>query len=260
MVKVALTIAGSDPSGGAGIQADLKTFHQLGVYGMSVLTLVTVQNTQRVSAVQPLDPDLVSSQLEAVLEDIPPAAAKTGALGTAGIIQVIADRAADFGFPLVVDPVMISKHGAPLIAADARSTLVRSLLPRAFVVTPNLQEAEALAEMPVVDVRDMEVAARRIAEFGPAAVLVKGGHLSDKAVDVLYWRGTVQHFVAQKIATVHMHGTGCTYSAAIAAELAKGRPLPAAVETAKRFITAAIRTSPGIGKGFGPVNHHAQLD
>jgi hydroxymethylpyrimidine/phosphomethylpyrimidine kinase len=260
MVSVALTIAGSDPSGGAGIQADLKTFHQLGVYGMSVLTLVTVQNTQRVSAVQPLDPALVASQLDAVLEDIPPAAAKTGALGTAGIIQVIADRAGDFGFPLVVDPVMISKHGAPLIAADARSTLVRSLLPRAFVVTPNLQEAEALAEMPVVDVRDMEVAARRIAEFGPAAVLVKGGHLADKAVDVLYWRGAVQHFVARKIATVHTHGTGCTYSAAIAAELAKGRPLPAAVETAKRFITAAIRTSPGIGKGFGPVNHHAQLD
>jgi hydroxymethylpyrimidine/phosphomethylpyrimidine kinase len=260
MVSVALTIAGSDPSGGAGIQADLKTFHQLGVYGMSVLTLVTVQNTQRVSAVQPLDPALVASQLDAVLEDIPPAAAKTGALGTAGIIQVIADRAGDFGFPLVVDPVMISKHGAPLIAADARSTLARSLLPRAFVVTPNLQEAEALAEMPVVDVRDMEVAARRIAEFGPAAVLVKGGHLADKAVDVLYWRGAVQHFVARKIATVHTHGTGCTYSAAIAAELAKGRPLPAAVETAKRFITAAIRTSPGIGKGFGPVNHHAQLD
>ena len=260
MVSVALTIAGSDPSGGAGIQADLKTFHQLGVYGMSVLTLVTVQNTQRVSEVQPLDPALVASQLDAVLEDIPPAAAKTGALGTAGIIQVIADRAGDFGFPLVVDPVMISKHGAPLIAADACSTLVRSLLPRAFVVTPNLQEAEALAEMPVVDVRDMEVAARRIAEFGPAAVLVKGGHLADKAVDVLYWRGAVQHFVAQKIATVHTHGSGCTYSAAIAAELAKGRPLPAAVETAKRFITAAIRTSPGIGKGFGPVNHHAQLE
>src|SRR5512135_2741012 len=148
MVSVALTIAGSDPSGGAGIQADLKTFHQLGVYGMSVLTLVTAQNTQRVSAVQPLDPDLVASQLEAVLEDIPPAAAKTGALGTAGIIKEIADRAVDFGFPLVVDPVMISKHGAPLIAADARSALLDSLFPRAFLVTPNIQEAEALAEMP----------------------------------------------------------------------------------------------------------------
>ncbi len=260
MVSVALTIAGSDPSGGAGIQADLKTFHQFGVYGMSVLTLVTVQNTQRVSAVHPLDPAIVAAQLDAVLEDIPPAAAKTGALGTAGIIQVIADRAGDFGFPLVVDPVMISKHGAPLIAADARSVLVRSLLPRAFVVTPNLQEAEALAEMPVGNVREMEEAARRISAFGPAAVLVKGGHLADKAVDVLYWRGTVQHFVAQKVATVHTHGTGCTYSAAIAAELAKGRRLPQAVETAKRFITAAIRTSPGIGKGVGPVNHHAQLE
>jgi hydroxymethylpyrimidine/phosphomethylpyrimidine kinase len=260
MVSVALTIAGSDPSGGAGIQADLKTFHQLGVYGMSVLTLVTVQNTQRVSAVQSLDPGLVAAQLDAVLEDIPPAAAKTGALGTAGIIQVIADRAAAFGFPLVVDPVMISKHGAPLLSPDARSALLGSLLPRAFLVTPNLHEAEALAGMPVADVQAMEIAARRIAELGPAAVLVKGGHLADKAVDVLYWRGTVQHLVARKIATVHTHGTGCTYSAAITAELAKGRSLPDAVEIAKRFITAAIETSPGIGKGFGPVNHHARID
>jgi hydroxymethylpyrimidine/phosphomethylpyrimidine kinase len=260
MVRVALTIAGSDPSGGAGIQADLKTFHQFGVYGMSVLTLVTVQNTQRVSAVQPLYADLVASQLDAVLEDIPPAAAKTGALGTAGIIQVIAGRAVHFGFPLVVDPVMISKHGAPLIAADARSALLGSLLPRAFLVTPNIKEAEALAGMPVTDVRGMEVAARRIADLGPAAVLVKGGHLADKAVDVLYWRGTVQHFDADKIATVHTHGTGCTYSAAITAELAKGRSLPDAVAIAKRFITIAIQTNPGIGKGFGPVNHHAPLD
>ena len=260
MVSIALTIAGSDPSGGAGIQADLKTFHQLGVYGMSVLTLVTVQNTQRVSAVQPLDPGLVAAQLDAVLEDIPPAAAKTGALGTAGVIQVIADRAAAFGFPLVVDPVMISKHGAPLLAPDARSALVGSLLPRAFLVTPNLYEAEALAGMPVGNVQAMEEAARRIAALGPTAVLVKGGHLADKAVDVLYWRGTVRHLVARKIATVHTHGTGCTYSAAITAELAKGQPLPDAVEIAKRFITAAIETSPGIGKGFGPVNHHARLD
>jgi len=260
MVSVALTIAGSDPSGGAGIQADLKTFHQLGVYGMSVLTLVTVQNTQRVSAVQSLDPGLVAAQLDAVLEDIPPAAAKTGALGTAEVIRVIAERAVNFGFPLVVDPVMISKHGAPLIAADARSALLGSLLPRAFLVTPNLHEAEALAEMLVGNVQDMEIAARRIAALGPAAVLVKGGHLADKAVDVLYWRGAVQHLVARKIATVHTHGTGCTYSAAITAELAKGRSLPEAVEIAKRFITVAIETNPGLGKGFGPVNHHARLD
>jgi len=260
MASVALTIGGSDPSGGAGIQADLKTFHQFGVYGMSVLTLVTVQNTQRVSVVQPLDPALVASQLEAVLEDIPPAAAKTGALGTAGIIMEIADRAVDFRFPLVVDPVMISKHGAPLIAGDARSALLGSLIPRAFLITPNLQEAEALAGIPVTDVREMEVAARLIADLGPAAVLVKGGHLADKAVDVLYWKGTVRHFVADKITTVHTHGTGCTYSAAITAALAKGRSLPDAVEIAKRFITVAIQTNPGIGKGFGPVNHHARLD
>lgn len=260
MVSVALTIAGSDPSGGAGIQADLKTFHQFGVYGMSVLTLVTVQNTQRVSMVHPFDADIVVSQLDAVLEDIPPAAAKTGALGTAAIIRAIADRAAHFTFPLVVDPVMISKHGTPLISADARETLLRSLLPRAFLVTPNLHEAEVLSGMTVGDVPAMEAAARRIAALGPAAVLVKGGHLADKAIDVLYWTGTVRHLVAPRIETVHTHGTGCTYSAAITAELAKGRSLPDAVESAKRFITAAIATSPGIGKGFGPVNHHARHD
>jgi hydroxymethylpyrimidine/phosphomethylpyrimidine kinase len=227
---------------------------------MSVLTLVTVQNTQRVSAVEFLDPGLVAAQLDAVLEDIPPAAAKTGALGTAEVIRAIADRAVHFAFPLVVDPVMISKHGAPLMAADARSALLTSLLPTAFLVTPNLHEAEVLAEMPVGNVRAMEEAARRISALGPPAVLVKGGHLADKAVDVLFWRDEVQHFVAPKIETVHTHGTGCTYSAAITAELAKGRSLPEAVEIAKRFITAAIATSPGLGKGFGPVNHHARLE
>lgn len=259
-MNAALTIAGSDPSGGAGIQADLKTFHQLGVYGMSVLALVTVQNTRRVSEVRTLDPGFVAAQLDAVLEDIPPAAAKTGALGTAGIIRVIADRALHFGFPLVVDPVMISKHGAPLIAAEARAELLDTLLPRAFLVTPNLHEAEILAGIPLRDIRDMEAAARRIATLGPQAVLVKGGHLVDKAVDVLYLKGEVRHFAAPKIETTNTHGTGCTYSAAITAGLAKGLSLPEAVGIAKRFVTAAIATSPGLGKGFGPVNHHARLD
>jgi hydroxymethylpyrimidine/phosphomethylpyrimidine kinase len=259
-VNAALTIAGSDPSGGAGIQADLKTFHQLGVYGMSVLTLVTVQNTQCVSEVRTLDPGLVAAQLDAVLDDIPPAAAKTGALGTAEVIRVIAERAVHFGFPLVVDPVMISKHGAPLIAAEARTELLNTLLPRAFLVTPNLQEAEVLAGMPVREILDMEEAARLIATLGPKAVLVKGGHLVDKAVDVLCWKGEVRHFVAHRIETTHTHGTGCTYSAAITAGLAKGLSLPDAVGIAKRFVTAAIATSPRLGKGFGPVNHHARLD
>ena len=259
-MNAALTIAGSDPSGGAGIQADLKTFHQLGVYGMSVLTLVTVQNTQCVSEVRPLDPGLVAAQLDAVLDDILPAAAKTGALGTAEVIRVIAERAVHFGFPLVVDPVMISKHGVPLIAAEARKELLNALLPRAFLVTPNLHEAEVLAGMPVREIPDMEEAARLIATLGPQAVLVKGGHLVDKAVDVLYSKGEVRRFSAPRVKTRHTHGTGCTYSAAITAALAKGMSLPEAVEIAKRFVTAAIATNPGLGKGFGPVNHHAMID
>lgn len=254
MKPVALTIAGSDPSGGAGLQADLKTFHQFGVYGMSVVTLVTVQNTRRVSAVEPLEARLVEEQLDAVLEDIPPQAAKTGALGTAAIIEAIARRAGQFAFPLVVDPVMISKHGAPLISGDAREALAR-LLPAAFLLTPNLHEAEALAGRAVRTVAEMEEAARRIAELGPKAVLVKGGHLDGDAVDVLYYRGRLQRFSARRIESKNTHGTGCTYSAAITAELAQGAGLEAAIERAKRYITLAIAGAPGLGQGCGPVDH-----
>ena len=260
MTYVALTIAGSDPSGGAGIQADLKTFHQLGVYGTSVLTLLTVQNTQRLDAVQVLSPDFVRAQLDAVLEDFPPQAAKTGALGSSEVIRAIAERAGSFSFPLVVDPVMISKHGAPLISPGAQSALEELLLPRASLVTPNLREASALAGMPVTDVDSMEEAARRIARRGIRAVLVKGGHLRDAAVDVLLCQGSIRRYTAPHIETRHTHGTGCTYSAAITAQLAKGRDLPDAVEAAKRFITRAIEGSPGLGKGFGPVNHHARIE
>ncbi len=256
---VALTIAGSDPSGGAGIQADLKTFHQFGVYGMSVITLLTVQNTQRVDAVETMPADLVRRQLEAVLEDIPPQAAKTGALGSSGIIEVVAGCAARFGFPLVVDPVMISKHGAPLMDPEARDTLARRLLPRAFLVTPNLPEAAVLAGFAVADPDAMERAARAIAALGPAAVLVKGGHLAGAAVDVLYYQGQMRHFTAPRLGPGGTHGTGCTYSAAITALLAKGGDLGGAIESAKGFITRAIESSPGLGKGCGPVNHHAAV-
>jgi len=254
---VALTIAGSDPSGGAGIQADLKTFHQFGVYGMSVITLVTVQNTQRVEAVEPLPARLVRAQLEAVVEDIPPHAAKTGALGTAEIIETIAEAAREFSFPLVVDPVMLSKHGAPLLAEDARGALARRLLPLAYLLTPNLDEAAELAGMPVCDPDAMDLAAKRLAELGPKAVLVKGGHLSGDAVDVLFYRGRLRRFSAPRIASRGAHGTGCTYSAAITAELAKGSDLEAAIERAKHYITRAIAASPALGRGHGPVDHHA---
>jgi hydroxymethylpyrimidine/phosphomethylpyrimidine kinase len=260
MIPVALTIAGSDPSGGAGIQADLKTFHQLGVYGMSVLTLVTAQNTQRVDAVEMLSARLVRAQIDAVLEDIPPQAAKTGALGNEEIIRTVAERAATFAFPLVVDPVMISKHGAPLLTAEAHSHLAGLLLPRSFLVTPNLEEAAVLAGIPVHDVPSMEEAAHRIARLGARAVLVKGGHLPTEAVDVLLFKGEIRHYASSKIDTKHTHGTGCTYSAAITAELAKGRDLPEAVRIAKKFITRAIESHPSLGKGFGPVNLHTRID
>jgi hydroxymethylpyrimidine/phosphomethylpyrimidine kinase len=259
MRSIALTIAGSDPSGGAGIQADLKTFHQFGVYGMSVITLLTVQNTRRVSAVETVAPQLVHDQLEAVLEDLPPQAAKTGALGSLEIIRAVAGRAAGFSFPLVVDPVMISKHGAPLLHDDAREALARELLPHAFLVTPNVHEAMALAgkefrgeEIPP---KAREEAARAIAGLGAKAVLITGGHLGSDATDLLFLEGRFEVYPGRRIETRHTHGTGCTYSAAITAELAKGAELTGAIAAAKRFIARAIETNPGLGHGFGPVNH-----
>ncbi len=257
---VALTIAGSDPSGGAGIQADLKTFHQRGVYGTSVLTLLTVQNTQRVSALEILSPEIVSAQLQAVLEDIPPAAAKTGALGSYEIVRLVGEKARDFNFPLVVDPVMISKHGQPLMTEQARAALAECLLPRAFLITPNLHEAGELAHMPILDLDAMKEAATKIAALGAGAVLVKGGHLEGDAVDLLYWQREFVCYRSPRISTANTHGTGCTYSACITAELAKGRNLRDAVQIAKKYITRAIETNPGLGQGSGPVNHHALID
>ncbi|MCH8912954.1 MAG: bifunctional hydroxymethylpyrimidine kinase/phosphomethylpyrimidine kinase, partial [Planctomycetes bacterium] len=199
MTPVALTIAGSDPSGGAGMQADLKTFHQHGVYGMSVVTLLTVQNTRSVSAVRHIDPEFIVAQLDAVLSDIPPQAAKTGALGSAAIINALAERAAEFEFPLVVDPVMISKHGAALLDEDAVESLKSRLLPHAFCVTPNLPEAAALTGIDVTDRAAMEQAARAIAELGPKHVLIKGGHAAGPALDLLWSAGQFHEFAAHSI-------------------------------------------------------------
>jgi hydroxymethylpyrimidine/phosphomethylpyrimidine kinase len=257
-LPVALTIAGSDPSGGAGIQADLKTFHQFGVYGEAVLTLLTVQNTVSASRVECMDPELVLQQLRAVLADIPPGAAKTGALGNAAIVRAIAGAAAEFAFPLVVDPVMVGKHGSPLIDADARQALVEDLIPRATLLTPNLHEAGSLTGMVVETPAGMRDAAQRLHEMGAKAVLVKGGHLAGSALDVLFDGDTYFEFPGERVETPHTHGTGCTYSAAIAAELAWGTGLVEAVGRAKAFIAEAIRTSPGLGRGSGPVNHWAR--
>ena len=259
MTPVALTIAGSDPSGGAGIQADLKTFHQFEVYGMSVLTLLTIQNTKGIREVMILTPDKVIGQLDHLLGDMPPQAAKTGALGNEEIIHSLAKRAKKFEFPLVVDPVMASEHGAPLLTPQAFRALKKELLPEAALVTPNLNEAEALSGVEVKDVASMEKAARKIAALGPKAVLVTGGHLKSDAADVLFYEGHMETFSTQRIDTKNTHGSGCAFSACITAELAKGTDLKQAIKIAKRFITHAIQTNPGLGQGAGPVNHHASL-
>lgn len=257
MIPIALSIAGSDPSGGAGIQADLKTFHQHKVYGMAAVTLLTVQNTRGVQAVYAMKPVHVVRQIEAVLLDIPPQAAKTGALGNEAVLRAVARLARKFRFPLVVDPVMVSKHGAPLFRPSAVRAFIRELLPHATLVTPNLCEAAVLSGIKVFDPESMEKAARLIAGFGPQAVLVKGGHLRGEAIDLFFQNGKVRLLRAARIRTRHTHGTGCTYSAAITAGLAKGKDLLAAVRIAKKFITGAIRTAPGLGHGVGPVNHLA---
>jgi hydroxymethylpyrimidine/phosphomethylpyrimidine kinase len=257
MIPVALTVAGSDPSGGAGVQADLKTFHQFRVYGEAVLTLITVQNTRTVSRVELLDPELVRQQVEAVLSDIPPGAAKTGALGSAAIIRAVAGAIG--ATPLVVDPVMISKHGAPLIAAEAVDAMRLTLFEKAVLITPNLHEAAALTGLTVETEEQMVAAARRLLAFGPQAVLIKGGHLTGRASDVLVTAESADWYITDRTDTPHTHGTGCTYSAAITALLAGGVPLREAVGRAKSFITEAIRTNPALGHGQGPVNHFAPV-
>lgn len=257
MTPVALTIAGSDPSGGAGIQADLKSFFRQGVYGEAVITLLTVQNTREVSRVEVLTPEFVIEQLRAVLADIPPKAAKTGALGNASVVSAVAHEARDFRFPLIVDPVMISKHGAPLMDEQACDVFREELLPLATLATPNLPEASALTGLMIHTPADMRAAAASLARTGCSAVLIKGGHLAGPALDVLFADGEFHEFTAERVETPHTHGTGCTYSAAITAELAKGSSLVAAVRIAKDYITRAIRTNPGLGSGSGPVNHFA---
>jgi len=257
---VALSIAGSDPSGGAGLQADLKTFHRMGVYGEAIVTLITVQNTRGLRRVEVLAAELVAEQIHAVISDIPPHAAKTGALGSLAVMEAVAEAAAGFAFPLVVDPVMLSKNGAALMDGDARRAFAEKLLPLAFLLTPNLDEASELTGIAARDPESMTRAARKLLEMGAANVLVKGGHLegdATDAIDVLVTRaGDRRVFRAGRIATRHTHGTGCTYSAAITAELAKGKQLTEAIQIAKAFITEAIRTNPGLGQS-GPVNHFA---
>lgn len=255
-IPCALTVAGSDSSGGAGIQADLKTFTVLGVYGASVITGITAQNTMGVRGVELVSEAMVRGQLEAVLEDLPIGAIKTGMLGSAGIVRIVADTLGHWPeIPLVIDPVMVSKSGHVLLEPDAREAVLQHLFPMATVITPNLYEAGILAGMRVETPEDMILAAQHLAELGPRYVVVKGGHLTGDYAADLVWDGNTGTFLrATRVSTRHTHGTGCTFSAAIAAFLAMGDEMPQALRRAKSFITRAVVTAPGLGKGYGPVN------
>ncbi len=257
MIKQALTIAGSDSGGGAGIQADLKTFHAHGVFGASVLTAITAQNTVAVTRAFDLPLDLIEAQLDAVFDDLDIAAAKTGMLSSSGIVETVTGVLRKRGFSeLVVDPVMISKSGYKLLADDAIESLKRQLLPLALVVTPNLHEAELLSGIRIDSTDKMREAARRIHQSGPRYVLVKGGHASfDEATDILFDGSEFHTFTSAFVQTKNTHGTGCTYSAAITARLALGEPLLTAVRNAKFYITRAIAHALAIGRGHGPTHH-----
>jgi hydroxymethylpyrimidine/phosphomethylpyrimidine kinase len=255
-VPKALTIAGSDSGGGAGIQADLKTFSAFRVFGMSVLTAVTAQNSVGVTGVHNLPPEFVTRQLDAVLDDIGADAVKLGMLSTAPIIEAVAaGLGARRHAHVVLDPVMIAKAGDALLQPDARAALIERMLPLAEVVTPNLHEAAALAGIPVTTEKEMEEAARRIHARGPRHVLVKGGHLADSATDLLWDGRAFTRYPAPRVPSKNTHGTGCTLSAAIAAGLALGRALPEAVGEAKAYVTAAIREGFPTGRGVGALRH-----
>jgi hydroxymethylpyrimidine/phosphomethylpyrimidine kinase len=254
----ALTIAGSDSGGGAGIQADLKTFAALGVYGLSALTAITAQNTRGVLASQDLPPELVEAQIDAVLEDIGADAAKTGMLSSSAIIEVVASCVSRWNLRLVVDPVMVAKGGDPLLQPEAITALSTVLLPVAEVVTPNLFEAEVLTGQRIETLNDMRAAAQAIFTLGPRHIVVKGGHRAADPVDVYFDGKRFAELRAERISTRHTHGTGCTFSAAIAAFMARGFPVDAAIADAKSYITQAIRHAPGLGKGYGPVGHFWQ--
>jgi len=258
-LPIALTIAGSDSGGGAGIQADLKTFHAFGVFGTSAVTAITAQNTLGVSAIHPIPLDVVRAQIDAVANDLRPAAFKTGMLASAALVSTVARAIRDLRLAnYVMDPVMVATSGDRLLDADAESALAQELLPLATLVTPNLHEAEILTGASVTTLEEMGTAARRLVEMGAGAALVKGGHLGKgEAVDLL-WDGSGEatwHRV--RMETPHTHGTGCTLSAAVAAGLARGLPLPESVEHAVDFVARAISTAPGLGAGHGPVNHFA---
>ncbi len=259
-IKRVLTIAGSDSGGGAGIQADLKTITVLGGFGMSVITALTAQNTLGVHGIHEVPTDFIEKQFDAVAADIGVDAAKTGMLSSSEIMRTVAKKIEEYSIKkLVVDPVMVAKGGAMLIRQDAKKTLIEELLPLAFVITPNIPEAEELTGMKITTVEDMKEAARDINRMGAKNVFLKGGHMSGDALDVLYDGRDFHEFTSERIDTKNTHGTGCTTSAAIATGLAQGMDVFEAVRRAKDYITMAIRHSFCIGSGHGPTNHMAYL-
>ncbi|MGM7724547.1 bifunctional hydroxymethylpyrimidine kinase/phosphomethylpyrimidine kinase [Metabacillus sp. Hm71] len=258
-IKKALTIAGSDSGGGAGIQADLKTFQELNVFGMSAITAVTAQNTLGVHGVYPLSVEAVVNQIEAIGNDLGTNAVKTGMLFSGEIIKAVAEAVKKFQWEhVVVDPVMIAKGGAPLLQNEAVAALKQYLLPLAMVITPNIPEAEVLADMSIRTMDDRLEAAKRLYQFGAKYVVIKGGHdEGEELVDILYNGEEFTYYKGKRIATKNTHGTGCTFAAAVTAELAKGNTVEQAVQTAKNFIQAAIEDDLEIGNGHGPTNHWA---
>lgn len=251
-----LTIAGSDSSGGAGIQADLKTFSAIGTYGMSVITAITAQNTQGVFDVEELSSNIIKEQIKAVCEDIPPKAIKIGMVSSPEIIKDIVDSLEAYPCEyLVVDPVMISKSGYSLLKPEAKENLIKYLIPKAYIVTPNIPEAEAISKMKINSVEDMKEVGKEILDLGPKYVLIKGGHLEGDCVDVLMGEGLCEVFKCERVNRKNTHGTGCTISSAITSYLALGCDIVDTVKLSKDYITEAIRHSFDMGHGIGPLHH-----
>jgi hydroxymethylpyrimidine/phosphomethylpyrimidine kinase len=253
--RKAMTIAGSDSGGGAGIQADLKTFAALGVYGTCALTAVTAQNTRGVFAIAEVPEEVVIAQIDVTLEDIGAHAVKTGMLSAASIVEVVANRLEAWGLPLVVDPVMVAKSGDHLLQPNAVRMVKSDLLPLATVVTPNVPEAEVLSGMEIGSLEAAREAARAIADLGPKIVVVKGGHLPGEPVDVIWDGSGVHELRAERIETTATHGTGCTFAAAITAHIALGAEPLAAIGEAKRYLTESLRHGYAVGDGHSPVDH-----
>jgi len=264
-MKKVLTIAGSDSGGGAGIQADLKTFAVRQVYGMSAITALTAQNTVGVQGIFEVDPEFVAKQIDSVMTDIGADAWKTGMLSNAEIIQIVADRATHYNVKLlIIDPVMVAKSGDPLLKAEAISTLISKIVPLAYIITPNLHEAQILTGIEINNLTEVQESAVKIFEMGAKNVIVKGGHLQDvnESIDILYDGKRFVEFRSPRIDTNNTHGTGCTYASAIAAELAKGQNIINAVRIAKAYLTNAIQRADHlhIGKGHGPTDHSQGIE